>query len=84
MDEIIPRKETSKKKESKAIMEGSILKTISLELKKNLMGKLGKNVTQYPHTQTQPSPSTQPSSEHTSLMDNQLEIQSDTCKSMIT
>ena len=65
-------------------MEGSILKTISLELKNNLMGKSETNVTQYPHPQTQPSPSTQPSSEHTRLMEYQTEIQFNTCESMIT
>ena len=53
-------------------MEGSILRTTALELKKNLMGTLETNVTQSPHPQTQPSPSTQTSSEHTRLMEHQM------------
>ena len=65
-------------------MEGSSLKTISLELKKNLMGTLGINVTQSPHPQTQPSPLTQQSSEDTRLMEHQMSIRLETCKSMIT
>ena len=64
-------------------MEGLSLKTIALELKKNLMGTLEKNVTQSPHPQTQPSPSTQPSSEHTRLMEHQMAIQLETCGIMI-
>ena len=65
-------------------MEGSSLKTIALDLKNNLMGKLETNVTQYPQPQPQPSLSTQPSSAHTRRMEHQTEIQFETCESMIT
>ena len=56
-------------------MEGLSLKTIALELKNNLMGILVTNTTQSPHPQTQSSPSTQPSSEHTKIMEHQMTIQ---------
>ena len=65
-------------------MEGSSLKTIALKLKKDLIGTLQTNVTQFPQPQPQPSPSTQPRSTHSRLMWNQMEIQLETCKIMIT
>ena len=64
-------------------MEGSILKTIALKLTKDLMGTLQTNVTQIPQPQPQPSPSTQPIPVHTRLMEHQMEIQLETCKTMI-
>ena len=66
------------------MMEVWSLKTIDLELKKNLMGALETNFTQSPHPQTQPLPLTQPSSEHTRIMDHQIAIQLETCKIMVT
>ena len=65
-------------------MKSLSLKTIKLELKNNLMGILETIFTQSPYPQTQPSPSTQPSSEHTRLMEDQMAIQLETCKHMIT
>ena len=65
-------------------MEGSSLKTISLELKKDLMGTLQTNFTRFPQPQPQPSTSTQTSSAHTRLMEHQMVIQLETCGIMIT
>ena len=81
---LFPEQVLAKKIELKAIMEGSSLKTIALELKKNLMGTLETNATQSPQPQTQPSPLTQPSSTHTRLMEHQMEIQLETSEIMIT
>ena len=64
-------------------MEGLSLKTIALEIKKYLMGTLETNVTRYLQPQTQPSTSNQPISSHTRLMEHQMEIQLETCKTMI-
>ena len=65
-------------------MEGLSLKTIAPELKKNLMETLKTNDNQSPHPQTKPSPSTQPSSKHIRLMEDQMAIQLETWKIMIT
>ena len=82
--ESIPRTGTSKKIDLKASTKGSSLKTTSLEIKKNLMGTFETNVTEYLHPQAQQSPSTQPSSAHTRLMEHQTEIQLETWKIMVT
>ena len=65
-------------------MEGSILKTIALKLTKDLMGTLQTNVTQIPQPQPKTSPSTHQLSVHTRLMETQVEIQMETCKTTIT
>ena len=64
--------------ELKAIMEGSSLKTVALDLKTDMMETLETNITQYPKPQPQPSTSTQQSFAHTRLMEQQIEIQLET------
>ena len=63
----------------KAITEGSILKTIALQLNIDPVGTLQKHFTQILQPQPQLSLSTQPRSVHNRLMKNQMEIQMETC-----